>query len=62
MSNFFALLTDNICDNALDLANGMLIVGDHWYCQWLITAQDDNDYITLEFINFDVRKNIALKN
>ena len=59
-------MTDNLCDDALDLAKGHLIVGDNWpdgtYCLWLITAQDDNDYITLEFINFDVRKNIALKN
>ena len=58
MSNFFALLTDNICDNALDLANGILNVEDNMpvgtYCQWLISAQDNNGYVTLEFQNFNV--------
>ena len=64
MSNFFALLTDNICDNALNLANGILYVENNWpdgtYCQWLISAQDNNDYVTLEFQNFNVRNTIAL--
>ena len=59
MSNFFALLTDNICDNALDLANGQLIVEDSWplgtYCQWLISSQDNDGYVTIEFQNFKVR-------
>ena len=58
-------MTDNICDNALDLANGILKVEDNWpvgsYCQWLLSAQDNNGYVTLEFENFNVRKNIALK-
>ena len=65
MSNFFDLLTDNICDNALDLANGILNVADNWphgtYCQWLISAQDDNVYVTLEFESFNVRNTIAFK-
>ena len=65
MGNFFALLTDNICDNALDLANGILKVEDNWphstYCQWLISAQDDNDgSVTLEFQNFIVRNFVTL--
>ena len=61
--NFFDLFIDNICDNALDLANGILKVEDNWphstYCQWLISAQDNDYYVTLEFKNFNVRKNIA---
>ena len=59
-------MTDNICDNALDLSNGELIVEDNWphgtYCQWLILAQDDNGYVTLEFQNFNVRNIIGFKN
>ena len=58
-------MTDNLCDNALDLANGILNVEDNLthntYCQWLISAQDNEGYVTLEFENFNVRKNIALK-
>ena len=65
MSNFFDLLTDNICDNALDLANGILSVKNNWphgtYCQWLISAQNDDDYVTIEFQNINVRKNVTLK-
>ena len=65
MSNFFALLTDNICDNVLDLANGILKVEDYWplgtYCQWLISAQDNDDYVTLEFQKFNVRNTAAFK-
>ena len=58
-------MTDNICDNALDLANGILNVEKSWplgtYCQWLISAQDDNGYVTLEFQNVNVRNSIAIK-
>ena len=65
MSNFLTLLTANLCDNALDLANGMLIVGDNWphgtYCQWLISAQDNDGYVTIEFQNLIVRNPIAFK-
>ena len=65
MSNFFALSTDNLCDNALDLANEILNVEDNWplgtYCQWLISAEDDNGYVTLEFQNFNVRNTVAFK-
>ena len=57
-------MTDNICDNALNLLNGELIVKDIWsygtYCQWLISAQDDNGYVTLEFQNFNVWNIIEL--
>ena len=60
-SNFFALLTDDLCDNAL--ANGQLKVDDNWphgtYCQWMISTQDNEDYVTLEFQNFNVRNAIA---
>ena len=65
MSNFFDLLTDDICDNALDLTNGQLKVEDNWpdgtYCQWLISAQDDDSNIILEFHNFNVRNTAAFK-
>ena len=58
-------MTDNICDNALDLANGILKVEDYWplgtYCQWLILAQDNDDYVTLEFQKFNVRNTAAFK-
>ena len=57
-------MTDNICDNALNLANGILSVENNWplgtYCQWLISAQDNDYYVTLEFQNFNVRKTKAL--
>ena len=58
-------MTDNICDNALNFPNGELIVKDIWfygtYCQWLISAQDDNSYVTLEFQIFNVGNTIAFK-
>ena len=58
--NFFAFLTDNSCDNALDSANGILDVKnlpDGTYCQWLISSQENNGYVILEFQSFMVRKN-----
>ena len=33
---------------------------DHTRCQWLISAQEDNEYVTLEFQNLNVKR-IALK-
>ena len=58
-------MKDNLCDNALDLANGQLIVEDNWsdgtYCQWLILAQEDDDYVSLEFLNLHVKIALALK-
>ena len=51
-------MTVNLCDNALDLANGILNVEanwpDHTYCQWMISAQDNDGYVTLEFQSFNV--------
>ena len=59
----YTILTDNICNNALDMTNRQLIVEDNWpegtYCQWLISAQNDDDYVTIEFQNINVRKNIT---
>ena len=56
-------MTENICDNALDLANGLLKVEDNWprgtYCQWLISAQDDDANVVLEFHDFTVRNTSA---
>ena len=60
MSNHitFTHALDNLCNNALDLSNGKLIVDNNWslgtYCQWLISAEDENSYITLEFENIHV--------
>ena len=52
-------MTDNPCDNALDLTNAILNVEDNisdgTYCEWLISSQDDDGYVTLEFQNFNVR-------
>ena len=63
--NFFALLTDNLCDNALDLTNKILNVDRNWpnstYCQWMISSQHNNGYVILEFQSFNVRKSFALK-
>ena len=51
-------MKDNLCDNVLDLINGKLIVENNLpygtYCQWLISAQDDISYVTLEFQNLNV--------
>ena len=59
----FCFSIDNLCDNAL--TNGQIIVQNNWpygtYCQWLLSAQEDDMYITIEFDNFNVRKFIALK-
>ena len=59
-NNFnFIHAIDNLCENALDLTNGILIVESYWpggtYCQWLISAVDDEHYVNLEFENIDVR-------
>ena len=61
-NNFiFTHALDNLCQNALDLSNGKLIVESNWpvgtHCQWLISAVDDKHYVNLEFDfeNFDVR-------
>ena len=52
-------ILDNLCQNALDLSNGKLIVESYWpggtYCQWLISALDGEHYVNLEFENIDVR-------
>ena len=54
----FTYVIDNLCQNALDLTNGKLIVDNNWplrtYCQWLISAEDESSYITLEFENINV--------
>ena len=58
-------MKDNLCDNALELTNGQLIAKKNWplgtNCQWLISAQEDDDYVTLEFQKFHVGT-LALKN
>ena len=58
---FYIHALDNYCDNALDLSNGTdgkLTVESEWpvgtHCQWLISAIDENHYITLEFQSLDV--------
>ena len=51
-------MIDNLCDNALDLENGILNVKNNFargtYCQWMISAQDNDGYVTLEFQSFNV--------
>ena len=58
-------MIDNLCDNALDLTNEILTVENNWpdstYCQWLISTQDNDGYVTLEFQNFYVRNCISFK-
>ena len=58
-------MIDNLCDNALDLENGILNVKNNLargtYCQWLISAQDDDSNIILEFHNFNVRNTKGFK-
>ena len=49
---------DNLCENALDLSKGTLIVESDFplntYCQWLVSTEDANSYITLDFQNITV--------
>ena len=49
----------------LELENGQMIVKVKYAeiinCRWLISAQDDDEYVTLEFHNFNVRNTAALK-
>ena len=64
LSNHFIFthILDNLCQNALDLTNSKLIIDNNWplgtYCQWLISAEDENSYITLEFQNINVSNEI----
>ena len=57
----FTHVLDNLCENALDLSNDKLIVESNWpfgtYCQWLLSAEDDEHYINLQFEDIDVRIN-----
>ena len=60
----FTLVLDNLCQNALNLTNGngKLIVDNNrpigTYCQWLISAKNENSYITLQFQNINVSQEI----
>ena len=59
--NFFFPLKENICDNALDLANAQLIFEggpSGTYCHWLISAKDGYDYVTLEFEILNVKNSL----
>ena len=51
-------MLDNLCDSALDLSNGKLIVDNNFphntHCQWLISAVDDQDYVNLEIQDINV--------
>ena len=50
---------DDVCNNALDSSEGILIIDDVWevgtLCKWLLPIEDENSYITLEFEHLDVR-------
>ena len=58
----FNISIDDLCQNILDLSNGKLTYEDQLqtnlhrgtYCQWLISALDENHYVNLEFHNLDV--------
>lgn len=54
--DFFVLFKDNLCDNALNLTT--LIIENNWpdgtYCKWIISTQEDDAYVTLEFQNLNV--------
>ena len=58
-NHIFINALDNLCQNALDLDNGKLIIEDNLptgtFCQWVISASDDNHYVNLEFEKLDVR-------
>ena len=63
-NNFiFTYILDNLCKNALDLTNNKLVVNNIWpagtFCQWLISVEDENSYITLEFQNMNVSSEIC---
>ena len=51
-------LQDDVCKNALVLTSGTLNIKDKWpigiNCQWLLSVEDDNTYIALEFEHLDV--------
>ena len=51
-------LQDDVCKNALVLTSGTLTIKDKWpigtNCQWLLSVEDANTYITLEFEHLDV--------
>ena len=52
-------MKDNLCNNALDLTNGQLIIQENWsygiiLCPWLILALEDDAYVTLEFLYIHV--------
>ena len=55
---YFLFSQDDVCENALHINTGILNIADTLkigtYCQWLIPVEDDNSYITLEFLDYDV--------
>ena len=61
-------MTEYICDTALDLDNGIIkgtfsdyMFIDDTYCQWSISAPDDDMYVILEFQMLNVRNITAIK-
>ena len=62
-------MTEYICDNVLDLDNGIIKLSkdsnyglfDDTYCQWSILAPDDDMYVILEFQMLNVRNITAIK-
>ena len=61
---FFSHALDNLCQNAHDVYHARLIIDNNWpigkYCQWILSAEDENFYITLVFQNINVSKEIYL--
>ena len=57
MNLIFTYVLVNMCNEALDLSIGKLIVKImevNLYCKWLISAEDENSFITLKFQNINV--------
>ena len=63
-STDFFLERYTLC-NLLDLKKRTLIVDSvlpkGTYCQWSISSEDDDTYVTLEFQEFNVRNIVAIK-
>ena len=55
---FFTNALETLCQNALNLSSSKLTVDKNWpwgtYCQWLILAEDENSYVTIQFDHIDV--------
>ena len=63
MNLIFTYVLVNMCNEALDLSIGKLIVKImevNLYCKWLISAEDENSFISLEFQKINVSYEIPM--